>query len=240
MIKVEGVSYTYGKANTAALRDISVEIKKGNFWGLIGPNGAGKTTLLSILSGIMNPSGGAVFYQEQNFAEKRKNLLKKIGVVPQEYSLYSTLTPVENLMFFGSIYGVQRKELEKRIETGLERLDMTEHAHKKVHQLSGGMKRRINLLAGVIHQPEVLFLDEPTVGVDIQSKDILVQFIREMNQNGTTIIYTSHHLQEAQELCTHLAFINRGKIIANQEVKNYFGQYPEANTIEEIYHQINA
>jgi ABC-2 type transport system ATP-binding protein len=158
-----------------------------------------------------------------------------IGVVPQEYALYPTLTAYENLSYFGSMYGLKGKDLENKINKSIEELGLTEFAHKKITTFSGGMKRRINLIAGVLHSPKILFLDEPTVGVDVQSKRVIVSFLKELNNKGTTIIYTSHHMLEAQELCSRVAIIDNGKIITKGTPNELIASVENADGLEDVY-----
>ena len=170
MIEIEKLYKKYKNSDVFALEDFSLTIKQNEIHGLLGPNGAGKTTLMSILSGLIKPTSGNVVIQNLNQKMDLKKIQKIIGIVPQEYALYPTLTARENLEFFGKIYKVPSKELHEKIQLLTEKVGMSKFLDKKIDSFSGGMKRRINLLAGILHQPEILFLDEPTVGVDIQSK----------------------------------------------------------------------
>lgn len=239
MISVKDLTYGYPKTKVKVLKNVSLEINTGEFWGLIGPNGAGKTTMLSLLSGYLNNFKGAIFVNGKTFLKDSKLLKKQIGIVPQEYALYENLTARENLMFFGAMFDIKKQKLVQCIDEGLKRIEMLEHADRKIKHYSGGMKRRINLLTGTLHNPAILFLDEPTVGVDIQSKDIIINYLKEINKKGTTVIYTSHHMSEAQSLCSKIAFINNGKIIANKTPLEYLQMFPETSNLEEVYHKIN-
>ncbi|EDO26683.1 predicted protein, partial [Nematostella vectensis] len=148
------------------------------------------------------------------YADNPLKIKKIIGVVPQEYALYGTMTARENLLYFGSMYGLKGKVLKEKVVECLDLLGLLKFADKKVETFSGGMKRRVNLIAGILHDPKVLFLDEPTVGVDVQSKNAIIDYLKRINQNGTTIVYTSHHLTEAQDFCTNIAIVDKGKIFA--------------------------
>jgi len=162
-------------------------------------------------------------------------LKKSIGVVSQEYALYPTLTAKENLAYFGSMNGLKGNDLHKLVDQSLERMDLGRFAKKRVDTFSGGMKRRVNLLAGTLHNPKVLFLDEPTVGVDVKSKNTIITYLKELNQGGTTIVYTSHHMVEAQEFCTRIAFIESGKIVKEGSPKQLIDSVAQARNLEDVF-----
>ena len=214
MIEIEKLYKKYKNSDVFALEDFTLTIKQNEIHGLLGPNGAGKTTLMSILSGLIKPTSGNVVIQNFNQKTDLKKIQKIIGIVPQEYALYPTLTARENLEFFGKIYKVSSKELHDKINDLTEKIGMSKFLDKKIDSFSGGMKRRINLLAGILHQPEILFLDEPTVGVDIQSKIILLDYLQELHQQGMSIVYTSHHMAEAEDFCTQVTIMNQSIITA--------------------------
>lgn len=234
-IVIKNLYKKYQNADSFSVNDISLNIDRKEVFGILGPNGAGKTTLISMLAGIIKPTSGNFSIDGLDFKHHSRRLKQIIGIVPQEYALYPTLTARENLMFFGSLYGLQHDKLKKDIEIGLERMGLSQFSDKKVEQFSGGMKRRCNLIAGTLHNPKVLFLDEPTVGVDVQSKKVIIDFLQELNQKGTCIIYTSHHLSEAQEFCTHIAIIDSGKILTNGSPKELISQTSNANNLEDVF-----
>lgn len=234
-IIIKNLYKKYQNADSFSVNDISLNIDRKEVFGILGPNGAGKTTLISMLAGIIKPTSGNFSIDGLDFKHHSRRLKQIIGIVPQEYALYPTLTARENLMFFGSLYGLQHDKLKKDIEIGLERMGLFQFADKKVEQFSGGMKRRCNLIAGTLHNPKVLFLDEPTVGVDVQSKKVIIDFLQELNQKGTCIIYTSHHLSEAQEFCTQIAIIDSGKILTNGSPKELISQTSNANNLEDVF-----
>jgi ABC-2 type transport system ATP-binding protein len=211
LIVVEEVSKRYKHAENFSLQNVSFTIMKGEKFGILGPNGAGKTTIISIICGIINLSGGKV-----TFNSSSQNQFT-IGLVPQDYAFYYELTALQNLEYFGVLYHLSRKEIKENSEKILTLLGLSNFADKKVKTFSGGMKRRLNLAIGILHSPSILFLDEPTVGVDIQSKNAIIQFLNKLNREGTTIIYTSHHLYEAEEFCNKIAILDYGKIIAFDE-----------------------
>lgn len=204
----------YNKAEKNSLDDIDLVVYEGEKFGVFGPNGAGKTTLISVLCGILAPTSGKVNYHFDKLDLSIRELLPHIGFVPQDYAFYPELTPMQNLKYFGALYGISKMELTERIDHLLEQVGLSHVRDKKVATFSGGMKRRINLAIGLINQPKLLFLDEPTVGVDVQSKVAIVSLLEEINRQGTTIIYTSHHLKEAEDFCDRIALIDEGKIIA--------------------------
>lgn len=214
IIDIQGIYKKYKESEFFSVEDVNLQIEKGVFFGLLGPNGAGKTTLISLLCGLIKPTTGKILIEGKNYESFEKQIKQNIGVVPQEYALYPSLSAYENLLYFGSMYGLKGKELKKSIDYYLDYLGLKEHAHRSIQSFSGGMKRRVNLIAGILHNPSILFLDEPTVGVDLQSRLILVDLLKELHKKGTTIIYTSHHLHEVQELCETIAIIDKGKIFA--------------------------
>ncbi|MGV0752158.1 ABC transporter ATP-binding protein [Empedobacter brevis] len=236
MIEIEKLYKKYKNSDVFALEDFTLTIKQNEIHGLLGPNGAGKTTLMSILSGLIKPTSGNVVIQNFNQKTDLKKIQKIIGIVPQEYALYPTLTARENLEFFGKTYKVSSKELHDKINDLTEKIGMSKFLDKKIDSFSGGMKRRINLLAGILHQPEILFLDEPTVGVDIQSKIILLDYLQELHQQGMSIVYTSHHMAEAEDFCTQVTIMNQGKSIITAEPKELILQVGVHNLEEAFVH----
>ena len=212
-----------------------MDIVRGEVFGLLGPNGAGKTTLISILCGLLSPTSGEVRIKDMSFGKNRRSLQQIIGVVPQEYALYGSMTAAENLQYFGSMYGLRGRELSTRIAAGLAETGLTDFADKRIDTFSGGMKRRVNLLAGILHRPEILFLDEPTVGVDVQSKNVIIAHLKKLNRAGTTILYTSHHINEAETFCTRTAIIDHGRIIASGTPAALIDQTAGARTLEDVF-----
>ncbi len=235
LINIQHLYKKYQDADYFSVNDISLNIFQNEIFGILGPNGAGKTTLISMLSGIIKPTSGNFTIDGLSYKHESNKLKQIIGIVPQEYALYPTLTAKENLMFFGSLYGLSDSQLKKGIEIGLEKMGLIPFADKKIEHFSGGMKRRCNLIAGTLHNPKVLFLDEPTVGVDVQSKKVIIEFLQEINKKGTCIIYTSHHLLEAQEFCTHIAVIESGKILAYGTPGELINQTENAENLEDVF-----
>jgi len=225
----------YKDADDFSVNNLSLSIEKNEIFGLLGPNGAGKTTLISMLCGLVKPTAGKFTISGLSYDKNATQIKKTIGVVPQEYALYPTLTARENLRYFGSMYGLKGKELHRKVDEALDHLGLLKFADKKIETFSGGMKRRVNLIAGILHQPSVLFLDEPTVGVDVQSKNVIIEYLKELNSKGTTIIYTSHHLTEAQDFCTKIAIIDRGKIYAEGTPDGLIHGTPHAHNLEDVF-----
>ncbi|KJD33779.1 multidrug ABC transporter ATPase [Tamlana sedimentorum] len=229
------MSKKYVGADNYSVSNLSLSIKDQEIFGLLGPNGAGKTTLISMLCALVKPTSGHFTINNLNYKQHKTEIKKLIGIVPQEYALYPTLTAFENLKYFGSMYGLKGKALNQKILSHLEILGLEKFANKKIDTFSGGMKRRVNLLASILHNPKVLILDEPTVGVDVQSKNVIINFLKELNANGTTIIYTSHHLNEAEQFCTKVAIIDHGKIIIEGKPKDLINKSDDLHNLEDVF-----
>lgn len=235
IISIQNLYKKYKGADFFSVNDLSLSIEKGDVYGVLGPNGAGKTTTLSILCGLIKPTSGTFTINGFSYTKNASEIKKIIGVVPQEYAIYPTLTAKENLIYFGAMYGLKGKELSDKVDAALEHLGLLKFAHKKVQTFSGGMKRRINLIAGILHNPMVLFLDEPTVGVDVQSKNVIIEYLKELNNSGTTIIYTSHHLSEAQDFCNKIAIIDQGKLFIKGAPQELIASTPNAHNLEDVF-----
>lgn len=234
-IVVQNLSKKYKDAEDFSVSNLSLEINKNEIFGLLGPNGAGKTTLLSMLCGLVKPTEGSFTIEGLTYEKNEMDIKRMIGVVPQEYALYPTLTAKENLLYFGSMFGIKGKDLKNKVYEALVRLGLEKFADKQIHTFSGGMKRRINIIAGIMHEPTVLFLDEPTVGVDVQSKNVIIEYLKELNQKGTTIVYTSHHLSEAQDFCTQITIMDQGRILTSGSPTNLVESVPNAHNLEDVF-----
>jgi ABC-2 type transport system ATP-binding protein len=197
-----------------ALSDVNLSIEKGELYGMLGPNGAGKTTTISILSSLLKPDNGEIFYEGKNLYQNLAECKKLIGVVPQEIALYDDLSATENLKFWGTLYGIKGKNLQKKSDELLEFLGLADRKNHKIKTYSGGMKRRINIAAALLHDPKIVFMDEPTVGIDPQSRNLIFEVIEELHSRGLTMIYTTHYMEEAERLCDRIGIIDEGKIIA--------------------------
>jgi len=212
MIQVDHLLKVYD--TVTAVDDVSFAIRPGEIFGLLGPNGAGKTTTISCLSGLLTPTAGSVRILGRNPHVDGRDVLAAVGVVPQEVALYKELSAAENLAFWGGVAGLPRSALKRRVSEMLEQVGLADRAREPVGKFSGGMQRRLNLAAGLIHDPKVLLLDEPTVGIDPQSRVRVLEIIRERAAAGVAVLYTSHYMQEAETLCTSFAVIDHGRVIA--------------------------
>ena len=219
ILQVDSLVKTFGEHQ--AVKGISFEVEKGEVFGLLGPNGAGKTTAISMATGILEPTAGTVRIGGHDIRTDLNEAKKINGLVPQDLALYPTLSARANLNFFGRIYGLRGKDLKERVEDVLRIVSLTDRADDPVEDFSGGMKRRVNIAAGLIHQPQLLFLDEPTVGVDPQSRNHIFESVLRLNrERGMSIVYTSHYMEEVELLCSRVAIIDEGRIIAMDTIKN--------------------
>lgn len=212
MIQVQNLSKSF--QNRQAVNDISFTIKEGEIFGLLGPNGAGKSTTLNMMNTILKSDAGTIHIDGKNSNENSKECKHLIGFVPQEISLYEDLSAYKNLLFWGNLYGIPSKKLKERIHTTLELIGLLDRKKDLIKTYSGGMKRRINIAAALLHNPKVLFMDEPTVGIDPQSRNHIFEVIETLNKQGMTIVYTTHYMEEVERLCDRIAIIDSGKIIA--------------------------
>lgn len=233
-VQVSGLTKHYKGAPVPAVDRISFSVEEGEVFGLLGPNGAGKTTTISVLCGLIAPTAGDVSIHGLDNRLHRKEIKHLISLVPQEIALYPTLTAYENLEYIGNMYGMKGDTLKKRIRECLELFGLSPQDRQLLETYSGGMKRRVNLIAGILHRPKVLFLDEPTVGVDVQSRSLIHEFLKDLHNQGTTIIYTSHLMEEAESLCTQLAIIDRGIIIASGVPSQLIAQH-NCKNLEELF-----
>jgi ABC-2 type transport system ATP-binding protein len=219
ILEVENLVKKYG--DFEAVKGISFSVEEGEVFGLLGPNGAGKTQTISMVTGVIPPTSGTARIGGYDIL-KESNKVKKInGLVPQDLAVYPTLSARANLNFFGRIYGLHGKELKERVDDVLRVVALTERADGVVDKFSGGMKRRVNIAAGLVHQPRLLFLDEPTVGVDPQSRNHIFESVQRLNrERGMSVVYTSHYMEEVETLCNRAAIIDEGRIIAMDTIKN--------------------
>jgi len=197
-----------------ALDHISFSIREGEIFGLLGPNGAGKSTTMSILSGLTGFNGGEVLFLGKKIGRNEMEAKRELGIVPQDIALFEDLTAQENLDYFGRLYGLKGKLLKERVKEALAFTGLTERRKDRPKGFSGGMKRRLNIACAILHYPKLIIMDEPTVGIDPQSRNHIMQSIKELNRMGSTIIYTSHYMEEVEEICTKIAVVDRGRVIA--------------------------
>jgi ABC-2 type transport system ATP-binding protein len=212
IIKVTDLVKRFG--DNAAVGGVSFEIAEGEIFGLLGPNGAGKTTAISMISCLITPTSGEVFVDGHSVISEPGKVKCALGVVPQEIALYPTLTALENLRFWARMYGLSGRVLEERVAEALDLADLADRAREPIEKYSGGMKRRINIAAGIMHHPKVLIMDEPTVGIDPQSRNHILETVKQLNTRGMTVLYTSHYMEEVEYLCDRVGIMDRGKLIA--------------------------
>lgn len=225
MIAVSNLRKKY--ASVEALKGISFSIRQGEFFGLLGPNGAGKSTTIGIMSTLVVPDEGSVVIDGHDLKKEPMLCKQKIGVVPQELALYNELSAYDNLLFWGSLYDVKKDVLKQRIDETLKLFGLFDRRNDKVKAYSGGMKRRINIASALLHQPKVLFMDEPTVGIDPQSRNLIFEVMEKLHREGMTIIYTTHYMEEAERFCDRIAIIDNGTIVAQgtlDELKQQGGE----------------
>ncbi|UNC92617.1 ABC transporter ATP-binding protein [Candidatus Contubernalis alkaliaceticus] len=218
MIEIKNIIKKYNRVKV--LDNLTFSIKQGEIFGLLGPNGAGKTTTLRIMSSLIKPDHGEVIVDKIPLSDRKGSIQGLLGVCPQEIALYPELTVQDNLLFFGMMGGLSRKSAYRRAEELIQEMDLKEKTKEKVSLLSGGMKRRLNIAVSIIHRPRVLFMDEPTVGVDPRTRAAIFTLLRSFKKNGMTIIYTTHYMEEADRLCDRVAVMDKGKIIALDTPKN--------------------
>src|SRR5438270_1913106 len=218
VLEVSGVRKRFGP--TVALDGVTLRVGEGEVFGLLGPNGAGKTTLISVAVGLLDPDEGEVRLFGQPFRRSDTDLRRLIGIGTQELSIYPDLSARENLRFFGRLYGLSGSDLERRIDEQLAAVGLTDRADDRAGTFSGGMKRRLNLAAAVVHGPKLLFLDEPTTGVDPQSRNNIFEQVKALNAAGVTVVYTSHYMEEVQMLCRRMAILDNGQVRACDSLPN--------------------
>ena len=230
MIEVERLEKHYG--SFVAVDDVSFTAAPGEIFGLLGPNGAGKSTTIGCISGLLEPTAGRVRVLGKDVVVERRAAREQLGVVPQEMALYEDLSAIENLRFWGAAYGLRGSTLTTRVRDVLATTGLADRAKEPVEQYSGGMKRRINFGCAIVHRPKVVLLDEPTVGVDPQSRVRLFEMVKTLVADGTTVLYTTHYMEEAEQLCDRLAIIDRGKLIANGTLEELRGQVGERDLLQ--------
>ena len=218
-----------------AVNDISFDVNKGEIFGFLGPNGAGKTTTINMLIGMAKISTGNIYYNGRDLTKNINKAQEIIGVVADESNLYDEMSGYDNLCFCGSLYGLSKFERETKAAELLKKFQLTEAANKKFKAYSKGMKRKLTIAAALIHNPQILFLDEPTTGIDVASVRQIRDMIKNLNGKGTTVFLTTHYIEEAERLCDRVAFINNGKIIQIDSVENLLNQTKEANIIEVVF-----
>ena len=234
ILEIKNLTKYYKGKIEPAVNNLSLEIFKGEIFGLLGPNGAGKTTTISILCSLLKPSSGIITVASLDLQHHLHEIKSRIGVVAQEIALYDKLTAYENLYYFGRLYGVEKHVLNKEIDYYLNRLSLANYKNQKIKNFSGGMKRRINLIAGVLHNPEILFLDEPTAGIDVQTRNVIREFLLELKSKETTLIYTSHLMDDAQKLCDRIGIIDDGRLITTGSPGQLIDEQMDCDSLEDV------
>ena len=211
ILQIENLHKSYDKFE--AIKGIDLNIKKGDIYGLLGPNGAGKSTLIKTITGLEKMTSAKIIFEESEISINKYK--KNIGLLPQDIALYLDFTAKENVTFFCSLYGYRGKDLKERVDKALEFVGLLDIKNKKAKEFSGGMKRRLNMACAIAHNPRLIIMDEPTVGIDPQSRNHILDSVKKLNEQGSTIIYTSHYMEEVEELCNNISIIDRGKVIAS-------------------------
>ncbi|MGE0087432.1 MAG: ABC transporter ATP-binding protein [Desulfococcaceae bacterium] len=235
LLLARGLSKTYRGASHPALEHLDISLEPGEIFGLLGPNGAGKTTAISLMSSLLAPDSGTVTVCGLDMFTQSRKVRKLIGLVPQDIALYPSLSARENLMYFGRLYGMGREELRNSVRESLEMTGLTDRADDRICTYSGGMKRRANLAAGILHGPKVIFLDEPTVGIDAQSRNMILEKLLILKEKGTAMIYTTHYMEEAERLCTRAAIMDEGRIVIQGNPPELIRQHPECSSLGEVF-----
>lgn len=237
MLKITNLvkEYETGKKPKRAVDNVSLTVPTGSFFGLLGPNGAGKSTIIHCVTGIAQPTSGRILVDGTDVVEDYRTARTKVGLSPQEFNVDIFATPEQLMDYMGGYYGIAKDQRKERSEAMIQRLDLQEHRNVKFQKLSGGLKRRTMLGRALIHTPDLLILDEPTAGVDVEQRHDIWEYLKEMNQNGKTIILTSHYLEEIEYLCDYIAIINNGKIVTNKSKADFM---KGSRSVEEEYLRI--
>ncbi len=234
-VDIQNLHKTYKGGWSPALDGLSIQVKQNQVMGLLGPNGAGKTTSINIMCGLVKPDSGTATLFGKDCVHNALAIRSMIGVVPQQIALFPQLTAWENFRYIGRLYGLTEKDITQRAGALLERLGLDKHADKRISRYSGGMKRRANIIASLLHEPEMLILDEPTAGVDVQSRAMILDFLRSYNAQGKTIVYTSHLMEEAEQLCDEVIIIDEGKYIVSGAPKQLVKDTADCKRLEDVF-----
>ena len=224
--------------NKVVVDNLNLEIRKGEIFGLLGPNGAGKSTTMNMICSIVKPTAGSIEFLGKNPWKQKREIIHKLGYIPQDLAIHGNLKAWENVELFTSLYGIKGEKLKRTVEESLEYVGLLEKKNEFAKTFSGGMKRRLNIACAIGHQPDLLIFDEPTVGIDPQSRNFILEKIKESNQKGATVIYTSHYMEEVEAICTRIAIMDNGKIIAcgtSEELKKLVTNGSEDITLEEVF-----
>lgn len=236
ILKTTDLTKKYG--TKAVVDSLNLEIRKGEIFGLLGPNGAGKSTTMNMICAITKPTVGVAELFGKDSWKQKKEVIQRIGYIPQELAIHGNLKAWENVELFTSLYGIKGEALKKAVEESLEYVGLSERRNEFAKNFSGGMKRRLNIACAIGHEPELLIFDEPTVGIDPQSRNFILEKIKESNKKGATVIYTSHYMEEVEAICTRIAIMDNGKMIAcgtSQELKQMVNGGEAEITLEEVF-----
>ncbi len=239
-VQINNLRKTYHGSSHPAVNGLSLFLNEGEIHGILGPNGAGKTTTISMLMGLLKADSGSIYVAGLSIPNQIQKLKKILGLVPQDIALYQALTAYENLNYFASQYNISYSKRKEIITSYLKRVGLYDRRNDKVKTFSGGMKRRINLIAGLLHEPKLLILDEPTVGTDVQSKNMILDLLQELNKEGMTILYTSHLMEEAERICHNVCIIDRGRNIEQGNPSELIKRYPNARDLEEVFVELTG
>lgn len=240
VVAATGLSYRYPGGTQAAVADLALHIGEGEVFGLLGPNGAGKTTTIAMLSSLLRPATGSLRVCGVDLVRQPQKVRRQIGLVPQEVALYPMLSARENLRYFGRLFGMAGKDLHRRVEECLALVGLQEQGDRRIETFSGGMKRRANLAAGIVHRPRLLFLDEPMVGIDPQSRNTILENLSLLRKQGMTLVYTTHYMEEAQQLCSRLAIIDGGRLIAEGSPAELIAAGDGCRNLEDLFLQLTG
>ncbi|MGL5354355.1 MAG: ATP-binding cassette domain-containing protein [Clostridium sp.] len=232
ILEVKNLKKKYNE--NEVVKGISVEVKEGEILGFLGPNGAGKSTTINILSTALKESSGEIFFKGKNIKENKRVYKSKLGIVPQNLAIFENLSAIENVKYFAGFYGLRGENLKKAVDKALERVGLLDRGKDLPKTFSGGMKRRLNIACAIAHVPEILILDEPTVGIDPQSRNHILESIKELRQNGTTIIYTTHYMEEVEAICDRALIMDLGEVLAKGTLEDLKAKLEE-NTVYNIY-----
>lgn len=239
MLCVKNLYKKYRNAENPSVDNLSFDLENGKIIGLLGPNGAGKTTTISIICGLIKNFEGEIKVLGYNIRNEANQVKRKISVVPQQIALYPALSCYDNLLYYGKLYNIKTSEVKRTIENYLKQFGLWEHADKQVKKFSGGMKRRANIIASLINQPELIILDEPTAGVDVQSRSMILDFLKDYNARGNSVIYTSHLLEEAESICDEVLIMDHGRLLIQGEPQQIIKAH-NAENLENLFLQLTG
>lgn len=235
VLEIKNVTKQFG--DKTILHDLSFSVQNGDILGFIGPNGAGKSTFINIVSTLITADSGTLYFQNEILSQKNKEFKKSLGVVPQDLAIYEDLSAYDNVKFFCSLYGYKGSDLKQKVEQALHFVGLFERSKELSKNFSGGMKRRLNIACAIAHQPKLLIMDEPTVGIDPQSRNNILDAVKTLNKQGTTVIYVSHYMEEIETLCNRIVLLDQGRLIEDASKSTYKEKYKALgqNTLEDIF-----